>query len=124
MQSHVLIVDDEAPIREMLRVALERQHYRVTDVSSTAEAFRVARENPPDLVISDLQLEESDGLEMITGLKDLRPNMPVLLLTGVVFDARAIESALGSKISSYLHKTASLSAIVAEVKRLIGEPKA
>jgi DNA-binding NtrC family response regulator len=119
MNSHILIVDDEASIREILRLALIRRGYRVTDVTSAAQARRVAREDPPKLIISDLQLEDSDGLEMIAHLKIELPEVPVLLLTGVHFDAQVVHETLAGKISSYLHKTAPLARILAEVERLL-----
>lgn len=119
MPYHVLVVDDEAPIREMLNVALERQGYRVTEASSSAEARQVALSDPPHLIISDLQLEDSDGLEMVAELKTLLPAVPVLLLTGILFDAQAVQATLGTQVSAYLHKTAPLSKIVSEVHRLL-----
>jgi DNA-binding NtrC family response regulator len=120
MNSHILVIDDEAPIREMLKLGLERRGYRVSEASSAIDAKRVVREDAPQLVISDLQLEDSDGLELVGQLKEQFPNVPVLLLTGVYFDAAVVDAALGSKVSAYLHKTASLEKIVSEVTRLLG----
>lgn len=120
MKPHILVVDDEAPIREMLKLALDSRGYRVTEVSSAAEARHVARQDAPDLIVSDLQLDDSDGLELIAQLKGDLPQVPVLLLTGVLFDAAVVQAALGGKISAYLHKTSPLSKIVAEIQRLLG----
>ncbi len=120
MKTHILIVDDEAPIREMLKITLERQGYRVTDASSGVDARRLAREDPPQLIISDLQLEDSDGMELIAQLKADFPAVPVLLLTGVFFDAAVVQEALGKNVSAYLHKTAPLAKVVEEINRLLG----
>ena len=121
MNKHILLVDDEAPIREMLALALGRSGYRVTDVSSAAEAERIVQSDPPHLIISDLQLEESDGLDLIAKVKATAPHVPVILLTGVLFDEQVVRDALGDKISCYLHKSSPLSKIVAEVRRLLGQ---
>ena len=119
MPRHILIVDDEPPIREMLKLALTKQGYRVTTASSAIEAGRIARDDPPQLVITDLQLEDSDGIEMIARLKAAHPKLPVILLTGVLFDQQVVEETLADKISVYLHKTSPLATIVAEVRRFI-----
>jgi len=124
MNSHILIVDDEAPIREMLRLALTRRGYRVTDVASAFEVESAVRHDPPDLIVSDLQLEDSDGLAMIAQLKKSHPNVPVLLLTGVFLDPEVVHGTLGNQITAYLHKTTSLSKIMEEIDRLVREKQA
>jgi DNA-binding response OmpR family regulator len=121
MSHHILIVDDEAPIREMLKLALAKHGFRVTDAGSATEALRIVRDDPPQLVISDLQLEDTDGMEMIEQLKTALPSTPVILLTGVFFDQQVVEGALAGKVSAYLHKTAPLSLIVEKVRQLVGK---
>ena len=116
---HILIVDDEADIRDILSSALEMAGYRVSQADSVAAAKRLVAEAPPDLIITDLQLENSDGLAMIAEIKLQLPQVPTLLLTGVLFDEKAVEERLRKKVSSYLAKTASLKTILAEIIRLL-----
>ena len=78
MPKHILIVDDEAEIRDLLGTFLTGQGYRVTGLATALEALRLAPSDPPDLLISDLQLEESDGLAMIDELKAKLPALPVI----------------------------------------------
>lgn len=118
-KKHILIVDDEANIRELLEEFLTQNGYRVTPAQSAIEAHKVARTDPPNLIISDLQLEDSDGLDMIKSLKETLPNTPMMLLTGVLFDPKVVRDTLSKKVSCYLDKTASLSQILAEVQRLL-----
>jgi DNA-binding NtrC family response regulator len=120
MSKHILLVDDEASIRELLAQFISRSGYRVTGVSTAQAAEKVVTADPPQLLISDLQLEESDGLAMIDRIKTLLPNLPVILLTGVLFDPEVIEKTLSQKVSIYLQKTTPLTQILAEIKRLIG----
>ena len=117
---HILIVDDEADIRDILSGALEMAGYRVSQADSAAAAKRLVADGPPDLIITDLQLENSDGLELIAEIKLQHPQLPTLLLTGVLFDEKAIEDRLRKKVSGYLHKTAPLKTIRAEIVRLLG----
>jgi DNA-binding NtrC family response regulator len=118
-KKHILIVDDEANIRELLEEFLTQNGYRVTPVQSAVEARKTVRRDPPDLIISDLQLEDSDGLDMIEGLKSTLPDTPMMLLTGVLFDPKVVRETLSKKVSCYLEKTASLAQILSEVRRLL-----
>lgn len=124
MNKPILIVDDEADIRDLLGQALTTRGYRVTTAASAAEAFRSSRQDPPQLIISDLQLEDSDGLEMIARFKADLPDLPVILLTGVLFDEEVVSATLHDKVSCYLPKTATLSHILETVRRVLAqEPK-
>jgi CheY-like chemotaxis protein len=117
-KKHILVVDDEAVIRELLESFLSQAGYRVTTVPSALEAEAVAEQDRPDLVITDLQLEESDGLEMVARLKEFLGATPMILLTGVLFDPKVVREVLHKKVSSYIEKTAPLSRILEEVRRL------
>jgi two-component system, OmpR family, response regulator len=119
MQPHILIVDDEPQIRNLLAEFLTRCGYRVTPVSSASEAGAAVQADRPDLIITDLQLEDSDGLDMIAKLKATLPDTPVILLTGVLFDPKVARDVLSKKVSSYLAKTSPLGRILEEVKRLL-----
>lgn len=117
---HILIVDDEPHIREILRHILVREGYRVSDVESAREAVDIVRREPPHLIISDLQLEEADGFEFIDQVKQVAPNVPVILLTGVLFDPTVVQQLQQqSKVAAYIEKTSSLERILGEVKRVL-----
>ncbi len=116
---HLLAIDDEQPILELLRDYLSAQGYRVSIATTALEARHVAECDPPDLIISELQLEETDGLHLIEQLRILVPNRPVILLTGVLFDTNVVEENLKWKISAYVSKTAPLQVLVQEIRRLL-----
>lgn len=119
MKQHILIVDDEAPIREILALMLGQTGYRVTEAASVREALEVMQRDPPALLISDLQLEESDGLAMIAEIKTTRPNLPVILLTGVLFEDEVVRGTLKDAVTAYLPKTTPLAKIQEEVRRIL-----
>ncbi len=121
MPKHILAIDDEPIIRELIEDFLSVLHYRVTGVSTGAEALRVIKQDAPDLIITDLQLEESDGLEFIDKYKQTLPNVPVILLTGMLFDSRVVEQSLKTKVSAYVPKTAPLSELTKIVQGLLGD---
>ncbi len=122
MKKHILCIDDEEDIREVLQEVLIHKGYRVSSVGNADEARRIVREDPPHLIISDLQMVDTDGLVLIEEFKNVLPEVPVMLLTGVVFEPEVVRETIRKKVDSYIDKTASLDRIVAEVKRLLGEP--
>ncbi len=123
MNKSILHIDDEQAIREILGEFLLAQGYRVRSVATSAEALTAAREEIPDLIISDLQLDEADGLTTIARLKEIRPSTPIILLTGVLIDPKVARETLGNLVSAYIEKTKPLANIMAEITRLIGQAK-
>lgn len=123
MKKHILSVDDEADIRELLQEALTMRGYRVSTAAEPALAKKIVKEDPPQLIIMDFQIEEGDGFVLIEEFKKLAPNTPILLLTGAVFDRATVRDTIEKKVASYLDKTASLSTITSEIQRLVGDPE-
>lgn len=87
----ILIVDDDALLRELLRVHLTGAGYEVNVAADAMEAGRVVLRAPPDLIISDVNMPYMDGLEFISALKAdaTLPNIPVIFLTGEKRDHRS-----------------------------------
>jgi len=119
-RKHILAIDDEFPILELLQEYLKGHGYRVSTANTALAAKRIVETEAPQLIISDLQLEETDGLHLIQQLRVQLPSTPVILLTGVLFDAHVVEDHLKLKISSYVSKTAPLQSLLQEIRRLIG----
>ncbi|MGA2544582.1 MAG: response regulator [Verrucomicrobiota bacterium] len=124
MKKHILSVDDEQDIRELLQESLGMRGYRVSTAATPDEARKIAKADRPDLIILDFQIEESDGFVLIDEFRKLYPNIPLMLLTGAVFGKGAVREVIEKKVASYLDKTASLSQIMDEIHRLIGDPEA
>lgn len=123
MKKHILSVDDEADIRELLQEVLTMKGYRVSTAGEPESAKKIVKEDPPALIIMDFQIEEGDGFVLIDEFKKLAPNTPILLLTGAVFDRHIVRDTIQKRVSSYLDKTASLNTIVSEIQRLLGDPQ-
>jgi DNA-binding NtrC family response regulator len=124
MKKHILSVDDEQDIRELLQESLSMRGYRVSTAATPDEARKIAKADRPDLIILDFQIEESDGFVLIDEFRKLYPNIPLMLLTGAVFGKGAVREVIEKKVASYLDKTASLAQIIDEIHRLIGDPEA
>jgi DNA-binding response OmpR family regulator len=121
MKKHILSIDDEADIRELLQEALTMRGYRVSTAADAETAKRIVQQDPPDLIIMDFQIEDGDGLVLIEDIRQAGRDIPILLLTGAVFDSDVVRETIEKKVSRYLDKTASLSQIVTEVEKLLGQ---
>jgi len=78
----ILIVDDEEPIRTLLRYVLEKARYTVVEATNGMEAIKLFRRHPVDLVITDLFMPTQDGLETIPALRGLNPRLPIIAMSG------------------------------------------
>ena len=81
---NILMVDDEPAMAEFGRLMFTRLGYKVTALTSSRDALDFIRQNPADLdlVFTDLVMPGLDGLELAQAVKDIRPDLPVVLCTG------------------------------------------
>lgn len=120
MHEHILVVDDEAPTRELLSIYLKRRGCSVTTANTAADALRLVNEIPVQLVILDINLgEETSGLDLLEPIKKSRPNLPVILFSGIGLDEQTLQDARNKGASGYLNKTQPLDQMWAEVQRAL-----
>lgn len=81
-ERRVLIVDDDALVRETLRFVLEDGGYQVYAASSGAEALRVLEQKPVDIVLSDIFMPGMNGFDLLRQIRERAPDTPVILITG------------------------------------------
>src|SRR5919108_234961 len=84
MASDILVVDDEADIRELVSGILEDEGHRCRLARDSDEALRTIEERRPNLVILDIWLQGSrlDGLEVLSIIKRIHPDLPVVIISG------------------------------------------
>src|SRR6056297_299677 len=80
--SRILITDDEKSIRNALREILEFESYKVLEADSGSNALEIIREQPIDLVILDIKMKGMDGIETLGKIKEIKPDIPVLMISG------------------------------------------
>ena len=80
---HILIIEDEEDLRELVRYNLEREQFTVTEAGSGEEGLRTALKKKPDLILLDLMLPGKDGLQICRELKrsDDTASIPVVMMT-------------------------------------------
>ena len=114
---HILIVDDEPSIREVVTLYLQREGFTVDAAADGANALALATARRPDLVILDLMLPGLDGLEVYRRLHSLL-NMPVIMLTARGAEAERI-AGLELGADDYVVKPFSPGELVARVKAVL-----
>lgn len=124
MNKHILCVDDESSICDIMQAALTMEGYRVSTAESGETARRILKSDPPDLIIMDQQLEDTDGLTLSEEIRKTMPDLPILLLTGLILDSRVSQDLSTRMISSYLPKTSKLGKISNEIRRLLSDKPA
>lgn len=86
MNSHILFVDDEPPIRELLSLYFRKKGLAVTTASTGVEARNAAAGAEFSLVILDVGLAGENGLDLLSSFKGDYPKMPVIIFTGLGSD--------------------------------------
>ncbi len=80
--ARILIIDDEASIRKPLQVLLERAGHHVVAAPDGSEGIRLWRQDPGDLVITDIHMPGKDGIETIIELRHIAPQARILAMSG------------------------------------------
>ncbi|HEY2291300.1 MAG TPA: sigma-54 dependent transcriptional regulator [Thermoanaerobaculia bacterium] len=88
----VLVVDDEAAIRDSLHMILEYEGYRVEEAANGSQALTKVGERAPDAIVLDIKMPEMDGLELLKALRERGYDMPVLMISGHADVATAVEA--------------------------------
>ena len=104
MNKHILIAEDESIVAMEIDSFLRSLGYDITAICSTAnEAYEKAISNNVDLVLMDIYLIESDGIEATARIKEVKPNLPVIFLSAYM-DEETIDRAIRVKPEAYLTK--------------------
>lgn len=116
----ILIVDDEAPIREMIAVALEMAGYRCLEAENTQQAHAAIIDTKPDLILLDWMLPGTTGIELARRLKrdELTSDIPIIMLTAKGEEDNKIQG-LEVGADDYITKPFSPRELVARLKAVL-----
>jgi len=115
----VLVVEDEADIRLLLRTVLEAEGYRVAEASTGKDAADAAREASPDLILMDISLPLLDGLSATRGLK-AEESLREVPIVAVSAYHTARRRAIQAGCADFIGKPVDLEELKATVRRLVG----
>ncbi|MEK7849549.1 MAG: response regulator [Candidatus Omnitrophota bacterium] len=79
----ILVVDDEKPIREMLRKFLTKKGYEVFDADNGEDALKIVSEKSPHIVLLDIRMPKCDGVEILKKIKEINKEAGVIMITAV-----------------------------------------
>lgn len=112
--ARVLVIDDEAAIRKLLRICLEPESYTVREAANAGDGLREAAQSRPELIILDLGLPDMDGLTLLKRIREWS-QVPIIVLTVRESDSDKV-GALDSGADDYLTKPFSTAELLARVR--------
>src|SRR3954447_21874974 len=110
----ILCLDDDADLLYLHTIVLERAGFQVAAATDGESALKILQANPIDLVVTDHVMPGASGEELITKMRQIRPGMPVLLLTGMPRSAVSVSTA-----DAVLEKTSGTGELVRQVRALL-----
>lgn len=111
----ILVVDDEPPIRRLLRAGLGTQGYEVVEAGSVREALQAIAERAPDVVLLDLGLPDRNGMELLTQLRESGADFPIVVVSSRT-DETGIVQALELGADDYVTKPFGMKELVARLR--------
>ena len=120
MTKKLLLVEDEAPIRDMLKFALEREGYFVSEAESAIQARELMSRKRPDLAVVDWMMPGESGVELIRGLRkdEVFADLPIIMLTARVEEKDKVKG-LDCGADDYLTKPVGIKELMARVRALL-----
>jgi DNA-binding response OmpR family regulator len=114
----ILAIDDNPQALKMLRLCLEKQDYEVIAAHSGSEGLRKFQDNHPDLVILDIMMPDMDGWEICRSLREMSPNVPILILT-VLKEKASVVRGLALGADEFVAKPFRPGELVARIQALL-----
>lgn len=121
--ARVLVVDDETPVRTMVAAALERQGYTVELAGGGREALEALELNTFNLVLTDIVMQDVNGIALLERIHALQPNLPVVMVTAVHDISVAIDS-MRRGAYDYLLKPFEREQLLSTVQRALNHRQA
>jgi DNA-binding NtrC family response regulator len=119
MSQTILIIDDEMDMLMLLRMIIEdNTEHRVETTNSPSEGLKIFREKEIDLVITDLKMPGMDGLELFAELNELKPEVPVIIITAYGSNEVAA-SALKKGVKDFIAKPFRKTDILFTISRVL-----
>lgn len=119
MKQRILVVDDEPQIREMLSMYFSSHGYDTVTAGDSTQAMRAVEESKVDVAVLDIGLAEEDGLKLLEQLKEQRPELHVIMLTGMGFVEDLLQEAQQKGADGYVSKVLPLDELLTAIQRIL-----
>jgi len=114
----ILVAEDDAPLAEFLHQRLQQENFAVQVVGDGREAQRLAAEHPYDLVLLDLSLPGTPGLDVLRGIRSKKPELPVLIVTGAALVEERVRG-LDAGADDYISKPFAFPELAARIRAVM-----
>jgi excisionase family DNA binding protein len=116
----ILIVDDDARLREFVRVNLEMEGYSVREASNADEGLSALEDEPPDLILLDVMMPQVDGWEMLQRVQERHGvgAIPVIMFSGKV-DEQSLKTATSKGAQGFIGKPFNPQQLIESTKQLV-----
>jgi DNA-binding response OmpR family regulator len=117
ISSHIVAVDDDSDVRELIRACLEPEGYRISEATSEAELLHILQREPVDLITLDLKLKHEDGLAIARSIRQ-RYNVPIIMITG---KGEPLDRVVGLELGAddYISKPFHVREVLARVRSVL-----
>lgn len=115
----VLLVDDEAPVRELFTDLLEEEKCLVKTAATAQEALEAVAKEDFDIVLLDINLKGASGLEVLKNIKEKKPSLIVIMITGYGYDENLITKSKELGCSGYIGKNMPISQIMSNFRLFV-----
>jgi two-component system, NtrC family, response regulator AtoC len=123
VSEHILVVDDVDELRTSLKNVLTKLEYNVSEASDAAHVMALLKESSrgkfvPDLILLDVRLPDVKGLEFLEQLKDLLPEVPIIVMTGYGTVSQSVE-AMRKGASDYVLKPFNVDELILRIQKTL-----
>ena len=122
LKPHILFVDDEPPVREMLTLYFRKKGFDVTTATTIKEAVESLDKSSYDAAILDINLAEENGLELLGIIRKKHEKLPVIMFTAMGEDRELLDQAMAAGANGFMCKTETLETLFNEVCRHLPSP--
>jgi DNA-binding NtrC family response regulator len=123
MSYKVLVVDDEAPVRDLFEDLFKREKYAVRVSSSCEDALEILEKEDFDAVLLDIKFPQMSGLEALKKIKATKPETTVIMITGFGYDEDLIAKCKEYGCGGYIGKNMPISQILSNFKLFVKTEK-
>ncbi|UCE78665.1 MAG: sigma-54-dependent Fis family transcriptional regulator [Nitrospiraceae bacterium] len=122
LKANILVIEDEKSMREVLRILLEEEDYRVTSVTNGLEGIEALKKELFDLIITDIKMPKADGFEVLSMAKEISPASLVIMITAFGTTEAAID-AMKQGAYDYINKPFKIDEIRLIVNKALEKKK-
>lgn len=119
----ILVVDDEAPIRDLFEDLFRKEDCQAVTCATGEEALKILKNDTFDVVLLDIKLPGMSGLEVLKNIRETNKKLPVVMITGFGFDEDLIAKTKEFGCSGYIGKNMPVAQIIVTFKQFVKNAK-